>query len=122
MSSLQFFYNQHANTARRRFRRIKSSYDLLNYLGVAKILFCFTIVLEDKTRWQLSESSKLELSEKISANKLTDIEDNNSSPLQRREIACLPLSDTLFLVCQKLQELCFWEVKTFLKALEALKS
>ena len=122
MSSLQFFYNQHANTARRRFRRIKSSYDLLNYLGVAKILFCFTIVLEDKTRWQLSESSKLELSEKISANKLTDIEDNNSSPLQRREIARLPLSDTLFLVCQKLQELCFWEVKTFLKALGALKS
>ena len=43
---------------------------------VAKI-FRFRIVSESKTRQQLSESSRLELSGKNSANRLTDIEDNN---------------------------------------------
>ena len=61
---------------------------------------------------EIPESSRLEFLEKFSANNfaLLDAEDNTSRPVNRRVIADLPLLRKLLAICQKSQELRFWEV------------
>ena len=56
--------------------------------------------------------SRLEFLEKYSANNfaVSDAEVNTSGPLNRGGIADLPLLRTLLAICQKSQELRFWEV------------
>ena len=72
-------------------------------LGVTEILCSFKLVLEGKTGKEIPESSRLEFSEKFSANNfaLSDAEDNTSGPLNRGGIADLPLLRTLLAIRQK---------------------
>ena len=82
-------------------------------LGVAEILCSFKLVLEEKTGKEITESSRLELLEKFSANNvaLSEAESNTSRPLNREGIADLPLLRRILAICQKSQEPSFWEVK-----------
>ena len=84
----------------------------LTILEVTQILCCFRLVLEGKTGKEIPELSRLEFFEKFSANNfpLSDAEDNTSGPLNRGDIADLPLLRTLLAVHQKSQESNFWEV------------
>ena len=52
-------------------------------LGVTEILHSFKLVLEGKTGKKITDSSRLEFLEKLSASNLvlSDVEDNTSSPL-----------------------------------------
>ena len=81
-------------------------------LGVTEILCSFRLVLEGKTGKEISDSSKLEFSDKFLANNfaLSDAEDNASWPLNREGITDLPLLRTLLAICQKSREPSFWEV------------
>ena len=67
------------------------------------ILCSFRVVLEGKIGKEIPELSRLEFQEKFLAKNfaLSDAEDNNSSPLNRRGIADLPLLRTLLAICQK---------------------
>ena len=58
----------------------------LTILGVTEILYSFRLVLEGKTGKEIPESSRLEFLEKFLANNfaLSDAEDNNFRPLNRR--------------------------------------
>ena len=60
----------------------------------------------------MPESSRFEFLEKFLANNfaLSDAEDNTSGPLNRGDIADLPLLRTLLAIHQKFQEPSFWEV------------
>ena len=82
-------------------------------LGVAEILCSFKLVLEEKTGKEITESLRLELLEKFSANNvaLSEAESNTSRPLNREGIADLPLLRRILAICQKSQEPSFWEVK-----------
>ena len=84
----------------------------LTILGVTEILCSFRLVLDGKKGKEIPESSRLEFLEKFSANNfaLLDAEDNTSRPVNRRVIADLPLLRKLLAICQKSQELHFWEV------------
>ena len=84
----------------------------LTILGVTEILCSFRLVLDGKKGKEIPESSRLEFLEKFSANNfaLLDAEDNTSRPVNRRVIADLPLLRKLLAICQKSQELRFWEV------------
>ena len=84
----------------------------LTILGVPEILCSFRLVLDGKKGKEIPESSRLEFLEKFSANNfaLLDAEDNTSRPVNRRVIADLPLLRKLLAICQKSQELRFWEV------------
>ena len=84
----------------------------LTILGVTEILYSFRLVLEGKTGKEIPESSKLEFLEKFSVNNfaLSDAEDNTSVPLNRGDIADLPLLRTLLAIRQKSGEPSFWEV------------
>ena len=84
----------------------------LTILGVTEILCSFKLVLEGKTGKEIPESSRLEFTEKFSANNfaLSDAEDNTSGPLNRGGIADLPLLRTLLAIRQKSREPSFWEV------------
>ena len=64
----------------------------LTILGVTEILCSFRLVQEGKTDKEISESSRLELLQKFSANNfaLSDAEDNTSGMLNRGGIADLP--------------------------------
>ena len=75
----------------------------LTILGVAEILCSFKSVLEGKTGKEIPESSRLEFTEKFSANDfaLSDAEDNTSEPLKRGVIGDLPLLRTLLAIHQK---------------------
>ena len=75
-------------------------------LGVTEILCSFTLVLDWKTGKEIPESSRLEVSEKFSANNfaLSYTEDNTSGPLNRGGIADLPLFRTLLAIRQKSRE------------------
>ena len=79
----------------------------LTILGVTEILCSFKLVLKGKTGKKITESSRLELSEKFC---LLDTEDNTSGPLNRGGIADLPLLRTLLAICQKSQDPSFWKV------------
>ena len=81
-------------------------------LGVTEILCSFRLVLEGKTGKEISDSSRLEFSDKFLANNfaLSDAEDNASWPLNREGITGLPLLRTLLAICQKSREPSFWEV------------
>ena len=84
----------------------------LTILGVTEILCSFRLVLDGKKGKEIPESSRLEFLEKFSANNfaLLDAEGNTSRPVNRRVIADLPLLRKLLAICQKSQELSFWEV------------
>ena len=84
----------------------------LTILGVTEILCSIRLDLEKKAGKGIPESSRLEFLEKFSANNfaLLDAEDNTSRPVNRRVIADLPLLRKLLAICQKSQELSFWEV------------
>ena len=84
----------------------------LTILRVMKILCSFRLVLEGKTGKEIPESSRFEFLEKFLANNLalSDAEDNTSGPLNRGDIADLPLLRTLLAICQKSREPLFWEV------------
>ena len=60
----------------------------------------------------MPESSRLDFLEKFSGNNfaLSDAEDNTSGPLNRGDIADLPLLRTLLAIRQKSGEPSFWEV------------
>ena len=95
----------------------------LTILGDREILCSFRLVLEGKTGRELSEPSRLEFSEKFSANNsaLSDAEDNTPGPLNRGGIADLSLLTTLMEICQKPREPNFWEVvHSFLLAYASL--
>ena len=87
----------------------------LTILGVIEILCSFKLVLEGKTGREMPESSRLEFSEKFSANNfaLSDAENNTSRPLNRRGIADFPLLRTLLAIHQKSRKPSFWEVMDF---------
>ena len=84
----------------------------LTILGVVEILCSFRLVLEGKTGKEIPESSRFEFLEKLLANNfaLSDAEDNTSGPLNRGDIADLPLLRTLLAIRQKSREPNFWEV------------
>ena len=77
-----------------------------------EILCSFRLVLDGKTGKEISEPSRLEFLEKFSANNfaLPDAEDNTYRPLNRGDIADLPLLGTLLAIRQKSREPSFWEV------------
>ena len=87
----------------------------LTILGVIEILCSFKLVLEGKTGREIPESSRLEFSEKFSANNfaLSDAENNTSRPLNRRRIADFSLLKTLLAIHQKSRKPSFWEVMDF---------
>ena len=80
----------------------------LTILAVMEILCNF----KGKTDKKISESSRLEFLERFLANNfaLSDAENNTSGPLNRGVEADLPLLRTFLAICQKSQELSFWEV------------
>ena len=81
-------------------------------VGVIEIFCSFRLVLEGKTGKEIPELSRLEFSEKFLANNFTlsEAEDNTSGPLNRGDIADLPLLRTLLAIRQKSREPSFWEV------------
>ena len=80
--------------------------NFLTILGVTEILCSFKLFLKEKTGKEVPKSSRLEFLEKFSVNNfaLSDAEDNTSGPLNRGDIADLPLLRTLLAICQKSQE------------------
>ena len=72
----------------------------------------FRLILEVKRGKEIPDSSRLEYWEKLLANNfaLSDAEDNTSRPLNRGDIADLPLLKTLLAIRQKFREPSFWEV------------
>ena len=84
----------------------------LTILGIMEILSSFRLVLGGKTGKEIPGSSRLEFLEKFLANNfaLSDAGDKTSSPLNRGDIADLPLLRTLLAIRQKSQEPSFWEV------------
>ena len=86
--------------------------NVLTILGVTEILCGFKLVLEGKTGKEITESSRLEFLEKVSANNfsLSDAEDNTTSLLNTGGTAELPLLRTLLAICQKSLEPSFREV------------
>ena len=75
----------------------------LTILGVPEILCSFKLVLDRKAGKEIPESSRLEFSEKFSANNfaLSDAEDKTSRSLNSEGIADLPLLRTLLEIRQK---------------------
>ena len=75
----------------------------LTILGVTEILCSFRLVLEGKACKEIPKSSRLEFLEKLLANNvaLLDPEENTSGPMNRGNIADLPLLRTLLAICQK---------------------
>ena len=74
----------------------------LTILRVMEILCSLRLVLEGKIGKEIPEASSLEFFEKFLANYfvLSDAEDNTSGPLNRGNIADLPLLRTLLAVHQ----------------------
>ena len=70
-------------------------------MGDTEILCSFKLVLEGKTDKEMPESSRLEF---------LGTEENTTGPLNRRDIADLPLLRTLLAIRQNSQEPSFWEV------------
>ena len=72
----------------------------LTILGVIEVLCSFKLVLEEKSGREIPESSRLEFSERFSANNfvLSDAENNTSGPLNTRDIADFPLLRTLLVI------------------------
>ena len=82
---------------------------LLTILGVTEILCSFRLVLE---RIMDVPIIKINILRKAFSNRsaLSDAEDNNYGPLNRRGIVDLPMLRTLLAIRLKSQELRFWEV------------
>ena len=81
-------------------------------MGVTEILCSFKLVLEGRTGKEIPESSRLEFTEKFSANNfaLSDAKGSTSGWLNRGGIADIPLLRTLLANHQNSGEPCFWEV------------
>ena len=79
---------------------IKVGHDLLNQFGVAGIILNFTLNIESKEGKEIPESSKLEFSEKLSANNFSSstAENNTSETLNRAGIANFPSLRTLLAI------------------------
>ena len=79
---------------------------------VMEILWSFRLALEGKTGKEIPESSRLEFLEKFLGNifALSDAEDNNSSPLNRGNIADLPFLRKVLAICQNSWEPHFWDL------------
>ena len=77
----------------------------LTILRVTEILCSLRLVLEEKTGKKIPEPSRFEFLEKLLANyfALSDAEDNTSGPLNRGDIAYLPLLRPPLAICQKSQ-------------------
>ena len=75
----------------------------LTILGVTEILCSYRLVLEGKRGKEIPESPRLQFLEKFSANNfaLSDAEDNTPGPLNRGDIADLPLLRTLLAIRHK---------------------
>ena len=75
----------------------------LSILKVIEVLCSFKLILEGKTGKEIPKSSRLEFFEKFVANNfaLSEVEDNTSGPLNRRDIADLSLLTILLVICQK---------------------
>ena len=84
------------------FDKSKFIMTFLTILGVTEILYSFRLVLEGKTGKEIPESSRLEFSEKFSANNfaLSDAKDNPSGPLNKGGITDLPLLRTLLAIAK----------------------
>ena len=84
----------------------------LTILGVTEMLCSFRLVLDGKTGKKIPESSRLEFLEKFLAKNvaLPDAESTTSRPLNRGDIADLPLPGTLLAIRKKSREPSFWEV------------
>ena len=87
----------------------------LTMLGVTEMICSFRLVLEGKRGKEILESSRLEFLEKFSANNfaLSDAEENTSGPLNRRDIADLPLLRTLFGFLGSDGLFCFISIRKF---------
>ena len=86
--------------------------NVLTILVVTEISCGFKLVLEGKTGKEITESSRLEFLEKVSANNfsLSDAEDNTTRLLNTGGTADLPLLRTLLAIRQKSLEPSFREV------------
>ena len=75
----------------------------LTILKVIEVLCSFKLILEGKTGKEIPKSSRLEFFEKFVGNNfaLSEMEDNTSGPLNRRDIADLTLLTILLAICQK---------------------
>ena len=87
------------------FDRSRFLMTFLTILRVKEILCCLRLLLEGKTGKEIPASSRLEFSEKSSANNfdLSEAEDNTSGSLNRGGIGDLPLLRTLLAIRQKSQ-------------------
>ena len=87
------------------FDRSRFLMTFLTILRVKEILCCLRLLLEGKTGKEITASSRLEFSEKFSANNfdLSEAEDNTSGSLNRGGIGDLPLLRTLLAIRQKSQ-------------------
>ena len=75
----------------------------MTFLAILEVteICSFRLVLEGKTGKEIPESSRLELIEKFLAQRLCCAKNNTSGPLNRRDIADLPLLTTLLAIHQK---------------------
>ena len=81
-------------------------------MWVTEILCSFKLVPEGETGKEITELSRLEFLEKLSANNfaLLDVEENTSWSLKKGGIADLPLLRRQLAIPPKSQEPSFWEV------------
>ena len=111
-SGSQFFRTTTIQSGPDAFDESRFVITFLTILGVMNILCSFRLVLEEKTRKEIPESSRFEFLEKFLANNfaLLDADDNTSGSLNRGGIADLPLLRTILAIRQKSREPSFWEV------------
>ena len=90
---------------------MKGRWTFLIILEVTEILRSFRLVLKGRTGKEMPESSKLKFSETFLANNFAlYTEDNTSGPLNRGDMADLPLLKTQFVIRQKSRQRSLWEV------------
>ena len=90
---------------------MKGRWTFLIILEVTEILCSFRLVLKGRTGKEMTESSKLKFSETFLANNFAlYTEDNTSGPLNRGDMADLPLLKTQFVIRQKSRQRSLWEV------------
>ena len=81
-------------------------------LAVIEILCSFGLVMKGKTGKEIPKSSRLAFLEKFLANSfaLSEAEDKTSGPLNREDVADLPLLRKLLAIRQKSRKPSFWEM------------
>ena len=108
-------YNQDQIDAFDESRFVMTFFTILRVMEI----YIFRSVLEGKTGKEIPESSRLEFLEKFLANNfgLSNAEGNTSGPLNREDIADLPLLRTLSAIRQKSREPSFCEVIGFFSSI-----